>query len=296
MAFFDSTALLAQIRDDARLPTSSVSAPGFQDADLLRRANKQLLAVLTPQLISAKSEYLTQDKDYTLVAGTAGYAMPTRAVMGKVREVALIASDGKTLANLQEKRLEDLNGLDPTIRGTPTHYYFKRNTLLLYPTPDAALTMRVTLFRRPNRLVAATTGTSGNIGIVLSATATVVTFTTSRPSAFTTSTPLDFIQASPPFDALADDKTPTAVGGSTVTFAAGVIPSGLAAGDFVCLAEESPILQLPAEMFYLLAQRVASSLAPGGEEERETMTDELLSTVEQRNDGEPEYLVNRDWA
>jgi hypothetical protein len=56
---------------------------------------------------------------------------------------------------------------------------------------------------------------------------------------------LDIIEGRPPFRTLARDITPTIVAGTAVTFASGVLPSGLLAGDFVCLAQESPVAQLP---------------------------------------------------
>lgn len=298
MAAFDTSELLQQIRDKAKGPSGTPS--GWADADLLRMVNSELLSVLAPQLMEKREEYLHTTKDYTMTAGTAGYLIPTRAVLGGLRNLGAVATDG-VYRDLTPLSQEEMDGLKLTTTGKPSRYYLEASTIQLYPVPDAAETLRVKYVRRPSRIVAANTST---VGVVSSKTATVVTLTATKPTTFTTSSPLDFIQGTPHFDALADDKTPTVASGTSITFAAGVIPSSLVAGDYLALAGESPVVQLPVEVFYLLAQRVANALMrnwdqvglKAGEEEEARLNALVLgSALSPRNRGAAPSLISNSF-
>lgn len=246
--------LVTEIRDRAQSPAGTPS--GWTDADLVRRAAAEVAMFVVPEVVARKEEHLRTFTDTTMTVSDGTYDLPTRAVLNGLREVGVVDTAG---AYRQLLPLVKRDGLKLTDEGTPTHYYLEGVTLNLYPEPSVAETLRMHYIRRPNGLVAYTTGTSGNVGVISSIASNVVTLTTSRPTAWTTSTPLDCISQYPPFKSLGDDKTPTAVGGSTVTFAAGVT-SNLAAGDFICLAGEAPVIQLPIEFFHLVAVRVACTL------------------------------------
>jgi hypothetical protein len=258
-------------------------------------ANEELLSKLGPQLRRTREEFFVTKQDTTLTAGTATYGIPTRAMLGKVREVQLLDSDGAVI-DLEEMALEEMRGRDPTDQDTPSAYTFQGNSVVLYPTPSAALTLRLWYMRRPNRLVSSATST---VGIVSSKTSTTVTMTAALPATFTTSQALDFIQANPHFDSLGDAATPSVVATPTLTFAAGVVPTSLAAGDFVCVAGDAPVLQFPVEVFYVLSQRVANQLMRGGtdaealsegEAELKSLESEVFGGAEERNEGEPAYF------
>lgn len=239
-------------------------------------------------------------RDTAFTAGTASYRLYTRSLHGAAAVVQMVDNTG-AVQRLEKWVETTLAGFNPTTQGTPRAYLWRSNSLVFYPTPDSAsYSYRLVYPRRPNKLVSSATTV---VGIVSSKTSTTVTLTANAPATFTTSTALDFIQGRPPFDSLADDKTPTNVSGSTLTFAAGVIPSDLVAGDYVCLAEEAPVLQMPPEAFYVVAHRVAIKLAEGDprtlpllQRELPALEADLYGGLSDRDSDEPDHVSNTVWA
>lgn len=266
-----TTELLAEARSRALAPVSSSSAPGWQDADLLRMANAEV-PVLAKNLRLKKAGMFNVARDTAFTAGTASYRVHTRALHGAAAVIQLVDSNG-AVTGFEKWTEPDLEGVTPTTAGTPKAYLWRGNSLVFYPVPDStSYSYRLVYPRRPNKLVSSATTV---VGVVESKSSTQVVLTAAAPSTFTTSTPLDFIQAGPPFDSLADDKTPTVIASDTLTFTSGDIPSALAVGDYVCLAEEAPVLQMPVEAFFVLAHRVAMKLAQGDSALLRDLTREL---------------------
>jgi hypothetical protein len=301
LARFDSAALFAEARSRALAPASATTAPGWEDADLLRMANGEMLKI-AKELRLKREGFFNVVKDTAFTSGTASYRILTRSMHGSVSLVQRVASDG-AVSRLERWKEADLAGRNPTNTGIPEAYLWRGNSLVFYPTPDSAATAysyRLVYPRRPNKLVSVATTV---VGIVSSKTATTVTLTANAPSTFSTSTPLDFIQANAPFDSLADDKTPTVVSGTGLTFTSGDIPSTLAAGDFVCLAEEAPVIQMPPEAFYVVAHRMAIKLAGHDTELVTTLAAELpaleadlFGGAEDRDPDEAPSVAARHWA
>lgn len=304
MATWDTEALLTEIRDRSLAPASSTSAPGWEDADLLRRTHGYVRE-LAERLRRVRTGAFRTTKDTTFTSGTASYRIPTRAMNGLVALVRRIDSTG-AVCGLDKWDESDLDDKVPTTTGTPTAFLFRGNSVVLYPTPDnSSESVRMTYYRRPNKLVASNLAGSGDVGVVSSKSATQVVLTSSAPSSFGAGTPvaLDFIQASPPFDSLGDDATPSSISSATLTFAAGVIPSALAVGDYVCVAHAAPVLQMPVEAFYVLAQMVANELQASdpvrlqeGQRVLTSLLADLSGAATDRDDAEPAHLSNRTWA
>lgn len=301
MATYDTTALLADIRQRARAPSGTPS--GWADADLLRAANDELLSVLVPEMLRLREEYFVTTYEVAFTAGTSSYALPSRAALHKLRSVGRLESDG-TYHTLQKLNPEELDRRNLTDQSTPLYHYFERNKVVVYPPPDGdSGSLRVKYFRRPSRLVANTTGSSGNVALVASTSSTTITLSVPRPSAWTTGTVLDVLGASEPWEPLADSLTVTAVSGppgAILTFAS--VPSGISAGDYVCLAGEAPFVQLPSEYFSVLAQRVANQLLRGGTDTKSLeegiealakMEAPLLAATETRDEGSGDFVVQR---
>jgi hypothetical protein len=88
------------------------------------------------------------------------------------------------------------------------------------------------------------------------------------PSTFTTSLKYDFLRSKSGFDPLAITKTATAVGTTSITFAAADLPTGLAVGDYVVIEDTSPVPQIPVDWYSYLSHLVAI---------------QVLETVDQEN-------------
>lgn len=279
-------------------PVSSSSAPGWQDADIWRIANGEVPS-MAKRIRAKKEGYFNVQRDTAFTPGTATYRIVSRAMADTIALVQGVAPDGGVF-QLEKWKERDLSGLVPTTQGIPRAYLWRSNSLVFYPTPDSAsYSYRLTYPRRVSRLVSVSPVT---VGIVSSKTSTTVTLTTSAPSLFNTSSPLDFIRKSPPWDSLADDKTPTIVASNVLTFAAGVIPSELAAGDFVCLAEEAPVLQMPTDAFYVLAQRTAMKLVASDKglwaelnAELQQLESDFYGSLADRDPDEPDHVACEVW-
>lgn len=300
MAYWRTTELLAEIRSRAQAPVSSSSAPGWQDADLLRMANAELPAVCK-RLRTVRQGYFNTQRDTAFTAGTASYRVPTRAMHGNVSLVQRVDPQG-VVHHLDRLTESEMAGRSSTLTGVPSAFLFRSNSVVFWPIPDASATaqsMRWLYPRRPNQLIAV-----ASAGVSTTAGATTIVLTATVASlGFTTSTPLDFIQANAPWDSLGDDKTPTGATASTLTFASGVIPSTFVAGDYVCLAGQAPVLQLPVEAYAVVAQLVANRLM---REDPQALKDGLLTLKEaeadlyagaiDRDDEEPASVACEVWA
>jgi hypothetical protein len=102
--------------------------------------------------------------------------------------------------------------------------------------------LRLRYVRQPNTLVLS--NACGQVTSVAGDTVTVG----SLPSTFLVTELYDLISNSPQiFDGLLDNAIVTAVDPSlkTLTFATGTVPLSLMIGDWVCLANQSPIPQIP---------------------------------------------------
>lgn len=296
---YTTTALLASIRRRTMAPTAT--AAGTADADLLALANEELQSYIAPLLLSVREEYLLANSSTTMTAGTAGYRLPSRAVGAKLREVVRLDSSSR-IFHLALISLDELDEW-PTDNGTPLAFYFRGAELVLVPPPSAAETLRMTYYRRPAEMVATTA-----VGAItaINTTTKVVTCAT-VPTTFDTGDTFDFVKSSAPFEVLAGDLAATAVttgASGTVTLTA-ALPSGLAVGDYVCLADQSPVPQVPAELHPLLAHRVVVKICEAlGDQQGLTLAQAQLAQAEQRIvemlapriDGEPKIVGSNQFG
>jgi hypothetical protein len=241
---FSTTGLCASIRRRASIPTTATT--GGANADLLALANEELRLGLVAEILRLREGYFKRDLDTTLTGATS-YRMPTRAIGGKLAGVYLLDSNGAVmgppLAEIQDERQGDYSSTSGL-----AGYVVRGNRLeIVGGTSTTATTLRQTYYERPNELVATGYAT------VLSFTSTVIT--TVSAHGYTTASVLDIVKANEGFESLVIDQTPSAASGSSLTFAS--LPDDLAIGDYVAVAKQSPVPQIPSEFHPILAQRVA---------------------------------------
>lgn len=292
MPDFDTNALLASIRERAQLPPST--APGYSDSDLLTAATEELISKLAPELVAEHAEYFATTKDVPLVAGTPAYEIPSRAILNEIRELQLVDSAG-VVTDLDEMTQEDLDGLNPTTTGVPKQYLFRADSVVLYPTPDStAYSLRWSYLRSPSKLILPSAamliaGTGGS-GAVLTGTV---------PTALQELVPHDVVKPRNPWWTKVDDVVPTDADANSVTFDSADDLNGAEAGDYLCLAGESPFPQLPKEWHAVLAQRVANSILrlrdpeayAVGQAELRSLLEAIQGALADRNEGEPAQVT-----
>ena len=291
---YTTVGLLASIRRRASIPTTATT--GGANADLLAYANEEIRLRLCAQILSVREEHLVRSSDVTLTSAPS-YRIPHRALGGKLRRVSLVDANGNEveLPRLEPERLEDF-----TSTGQLFGYYLRSAYVVLVPSASSTFTtLRLSYHCRPNELVAS------GFGIISAINTTTGVLTVDSSTGITTSTPVDLVKATSPFESMSIDLTPTAVAdGTHVTILAASLPSDLAVNDYVCLAQQSPVPQLPAEYHPILAQRSAVKYleAQGAEELAtaqgvlEQMEASVLDLITPRVDAGCQKIINRHGA
>ena len=283
--------IITALRDRGLIPASDDT---LNDARLLKLLTDENRTYVTALLKECSEEYLIKAYDQSVTAGTATYRVPTKAVGAALRRVCWVESDGteRPLDRIEPEQRQEYG-----LTGTPVGYVFRGPNVDLVPSPDAAGTLRLYAQVRQSKIVASTAVgaiTAINVG------ARQVTVS-SAPSTFTNNVLYDLVRGTPHFDDLTYDQSAT-IAGAVLTFA-NALPSGLAVGDYVCLAGETPIPQIQVELHPLLAQRVAyvGLMSLGHVQkarELKGVLDEMRADCKRiltpRDRGASRYIINRN--
>lgn len=285
MADFTTTRLIQRVRKRAGLPAWGEEG---LDAELLERLNDVQRLYLTALLEGAKAEHRQATLDISITSSLR-VDIPTRAVAAGIKMLQGVTGSGTVSfsAEVSDRDFGSYRNGD---------FYVEGNQLVFFRAPPFS-TVRVTYSRRMSDLVLSTS--VGTITAINTGTGAVTIG--SAPSGFpTSSTAYDFVRAKPHFDILAMDKAATR-SGTTLTFSATDLPSGLIVGDYVCLAGESPVCQAPVELHPLLAQRAAyeylddkgDETAAQAERRLERLEQDAMKLIAERVE-EGKLLVNRN--
>jgi len=248
--------LLESIRNRAMIPDDTSV---YTDDNLLSIANEEMDVQLLDKLLSLHEEHLTTNVEVDRnVAGI--YDIPYRSVGNKIRDISMIR--GGNLYELTQVSIGELsdyidngdnytNGLDK--------FYVEHNQIKLVQPSRSYDTLRIYFHIRPNfltKLEKAGTITS----IVTTDTEVTYNFAT-IPTSFTASLEYDFVGYRTPNKIKAYDITPAEVNTSLnyIKFTKSDIAtlSEIVVGDYICVAEESPVPNIPTEMHPVLAQLTA---------------------------------------
>lgn len=249
---YTTDALVDSVKRRITVPTSQQF---FYPANIVSFANDEMMSTIIPSIISIREEYFVTKQDFAIVSGTNSYSIPNRAVGGMMRDVVLVDSDGNEVAipRLQPETTKSESALSNTrLYG----FILRDDKVLLYPSADAFTqqTLRMYFMRRPNNLVIKSLGAQiSNVN-----TGTNEVTLSNVPTAWTTNTTFDVINGNPIFSSVADDQAITAINGNILTFSS--LPVGIAAGQWVAEARNTPIPQIPYEGHHVLAQFTAARM------------------------------------
>jgi hypothetical protein len=288
------TELMDDIKVRGMIPTSQNT---FTEDRLLRLTKAALLSKVMPLVDRVQEGFYSYDFDEAINA-TGLYYIHRRAVGAKLLDAALVEGDD-TLPLTRYSEREVINADSP-----PGDYGFilKRNALRLVPrVPTEWSTFRQTILLTPADIVpvdeaAQITGINTLTGVVTCETV---------PSSWTNADIFDLVQAEAHFDTVGVDLAVSAVvtgASGTLTFAAADLSDRLAVGDWVSLAGESPVVQVPEALLPLLAQEVANialksqtdqSAYKLGVDEVKEMRQAILTLVSPRVRAAGKKIVNR---
>ena len=246
---YTTTSLLSTLR---LLPLMPAVQALFSDADLLTILNFELASKIVPIMDNQSEEYGIYMKDIPYSTSTQRYPIPAvRGVGGKLRSVSFVDSNNNEIRIPRlrpEDTMSNVNATGLAINPALWGFYVENNTIVLFlgsiaGSSSSFKSLRLRYMRQPNQLVAVTdaaqvSGISGNLVTV-----------SNMPATYTTAVAYDMIAGSPGFDALQDDSTCTDISGLVMTFSSLPVDQlgnvTLKVGDWICLAGQAPVAQLP---------------------------------------------------
>lgn len=237
----------------------------FTSSDLINIMNFEMDSKIMPMIDNQAEEYGIYVDDIPYSTSVTVYDIPSRALGGKLRSVSFVDSNGNEV-RIPRLRVEDImsnvNATGLAINPALWGFYFQNNKIMTYlgswnGGSSSFAYLRLRYIRQPSTLVLASACAE-----VASVAGNVITAVTVPLTNFTTTASYDIISNVPQmFISHGDDLTITAVttgAGGTITFT-DPVPSSVQPGDWVCLAGQSPIPQIPFNPgFQLLLQLSAA--------------------------------------
>lgn len=292
-----SSDLMTSVKRKAHVPTSQST---FQAADFYSLADEEIRSKLLPLILAQMEEFYVRTFDYAITANQQAYLIPPRAIASKLRDVQIVNSSNSDnrfpLDRINPGDLYASGGSSARLTVQKNGFYPQGNQILIYPTPTQTVNLlRLSYYCRPSSLVDPTACAL----ITAINTGTNALTVASLPSTMTTSTPLDFVKANPGFECSAIDQTAISIVGTVLTFSS--IPTDVAVGDYVCLATQSCVVQVPVELQPLLYQYVVVRVLEAQNDqsalkvalaELQKLESNASLLISPRVDGKPQRVTN----
>ncbi len=245
---FSADAILAEIRLRAKLPEDDET---WSDANLLSVLNSELQSWGAPFLMAARAEFLNFFRDYTTNINQTAYGIPGQAVGGVIRNIQALDSSGNVWP-IQQIDIQDLSPFSAFSAGTPTAFYVRGDSIVLTSAASGQWTLRFYYARRPSEVVLVAAAAQ-----ITAISSNTITCAGGFPAGFVAGSSMDFVHGESSFLPFIGTFTmPTPGMGNTAVFSS--VPTGLAVGDWLCLAGQSPFPQVPADIQPVLQQRVVA--------------------------------------
>ena len=251
--------LIESVTRGASIP---IYQPRFSREAILALADEEIESKIIPLIKSLRQDYFLFQQSQNTVANQNSYQIPHRAIGGTILDLTY---DSNSLKHI------DPSQATQSASGDPHSFYFLQDSVVLYPTPSSAKTLLFTYELAPGKLVE--TSECVQASVVSSTSIT----SSSIPSSFLANVEVDFIKGNGQCASLTLEKSVSNVSSTNVDFAADTIPNSFEVGDWVCLAGESCVLQIPKETRPLLALAVQTRIFEAiGDESMIQLTDRKL--------------------
>jgi hypothetical protein len=287
--------LLAGVKRRGILATNGTR---LQDPDLIALIDGTIKTIVVPFLDSCNGNYFVRTDTVPIVANQSTYDIPYRSVGRTLRDLKITNTDNDYKRDCPQITYEDAYSQE--YNGYRYSHYFEGDQFTLVPNVSGTVatsdSLLVSYKIMPSNLVR------------LSQAAKVVSVsdpnvTVESVGDVATNSVVDFIGGRAGNRIYSFDATVTNVSGTTITFGADVIPSDLTAGDYISLAQTSPVVNMVADecgpWIELLATRKAlqalgdsegaNEITPDIQQEQEN----LNKIMEPRNEGEPKVIIDR---
>jgi hypothetical protein len=245
--------LIRRVRLRGMVPSDTST---YTDEVIVEVLNDEMDSDVLAQILKLNEEHMVDYVDVDIIPSVTEYKIPERAIANKLRDLALMDSNGNfyetTRISLEE--ISD-NNFDYESSNDLPKFYVQGDSVILFNAPLRNYTkLRMYFYMRPSKLVQNKE----------SAKITSINFTTgvvsvdNLPNSYVALPKMDFIAYSSPNKIIDYDVPCISVNNSsnprTITFNPNLIPKDLKVGDFVSVAQESPVPNIPTEWHPYLAQ------------------------------------------
>jgi hypothetical protein len=291
---YTTTALIESVKRRVSVPTSQAL---FANLDFCKIATDELQSVIAPLVLAEQEDYFLHAYDQTIDGVKVAYDLPDRAIGQKLQDAGIYNETTRDYVTKPRLRIEDYGSPYGDYVEAFSGYYIENDQIIFKPTlPASSDKLRIFYYRRPNNLVR--TSDAGKITNIN--TSTKVVSLDNLPTTWTTSTSLDLIKGSGGFRSLSDDFTGATIAGFDITLSE--LPDGIAVGDYISEAGQSPIPQIPYEGHHLLAQLVAIKVLESLGDAKgmqlamakyQEMLKSFTTTITSRVEASPQRVVGR---
>jgi hypothetical protein len=277
--------------------TIPANQPLMTDQNFLDLANDVIRDRMVPLFLSTNQNYFVTYVDFPMTQGVKKYPIHYRAIGRALRDLKLKYNlDNIRMVDMRLIALEDEHlFINQTL---PTGFYFSGDSIMVVPEPNSSTYIMRQFFNlQPNRMV-----TMDQAAKVVAIAGNVLTVD-AIPAAFLPPLKVDFIQGKAGCSTISYDVTLQGAASNQLTFASASDLAGVEVGDYVALAQESPVMQLPDEAQQLLETATADRVlyAIGDYEGSAAMQKDaklqemnLLKIIQPRIEGEQTKIINRN--
>lgn len=240
----------------ARIRWPSSGGP-LTNAQLLPIMDDVLQSEVFPRVLEAKEDYRVYFKDYTLTADQAEYRLPPRAHAGRLKDVQIVDASGNAVSvpQIDLEQIADTHAFSTGNIYRPRAFYWRDDWIGLHPAPrSTGEILRLYYYMRPGELVleasaATVSDVTGELQSVISMSGV--------PGTWSEGDEVDIIGGTGGFPTLhMEEELGDLLGSLVVTLP--VDENQAQVGDWVALAGQSPIPQIPDVAFPLLTLRTAA--------------------------------------
>jgi len=297
--------LLASIKSRMLIPTNQET---FTNTSILTLADEELQNFIVPMIMDVREDYFVTFKSESPKNVAADqqptFRMPERAIGNKLTDATIKDNSGNERSLPHYARPDSHDNILGFQYQSPTDgFTFQGNTIIILGNYGQDSSFNFYYAQRPNKLVE--TDAAGLITVVNTSTNEITV--SSLPSTFLVGTEVDLVMGSPPYDNITIDQEISSISGTIIGLAS--LPTNtssgeitVAVGDYVALAGEAPVIQLPTEFFSVLSQATVVRLlealgdANGSRLAREALgrtAHDIISLVSPRVEGERKIVLAR---
>ena len=276
--------VIASLKRRALLSSSGTTP--FADSDWLAIMDEEIRTFIWPLLREENDGWFLHRHDVAYVTGTTQYRLPAR-MLGEALKLVEFTIDGTTFLPLPR--------LEPTqlARGL-VGYWLEDDLLTLAPGVSGITTMRLMYYLRPSMVVdvANVITITSNDGVATLGGTVGLSFTAAPGDL------MDVVSAVPGLRVLQLDNVVASFTTPNVTLTDSVA-SLPASNAYLCRAEETPVPQIPAEAFPLLAQSLVTLGLEGRSgyreavDRRDALEEQFRTIIKSRSsEGGPNVVQN----